>query len=79
MINFNSFKNIEITKAYQEGVYSDTLSNRKLGRVGVLYKQPLKKENNALLLNKITPKELNELFKEKQAKEWGYENSEEAK
>lgn len=45
-INFNGFSNlhenptvIELEKAAQEGIYADTPSNRKLGRVGMSYKQ----------------------------------------
>ena len=36
-INLSTFVNIE--KAYQEGIYSDNSTNRKLGRVGLTYAQ----------------------------------------
>lgn len=33
-----------LTKAYTEGVYSDTPANRKLGRVGMSYKEWTQKQ-----------------------------------
>lgn len=42
-INLSGFTNLpqiqEVEKAYQEGVYSDSPANKKLGRVGMTYKQ----------------------------------------
>lgn len=35
----NSFRRIFIEKAYTEGIYADTPANRKLGRVGMSYKE----------------------------------------
>ena len=39
-LNLSSFYSREvneIAKAYTEGIYSDTVANRKLGRVGMSY------------------------------------------
>ena len=38
-IIFNSFKLTYLIKAYTEGIYADTPANRKLGRVGMSYKE----------------------------------------
>jgi len=40
--NIGFLKNI--SKAYTEGVYADTSQNRKLGRVGMSYKEVKQKE-----------------------------------
>lgn len=36
---FNKFKLVYLSKAYTEGIYADTPTNRKLGRVGISYQQ----------------------------------------
>ena len=55
-INFKGFKNIE--KAYTEGVYADSPLNRKLGRVGMSYKEYNEKLNKSSS-NSILDKEGN--------------------
>lgn len=42
-LNISTFVNVE--KAYTEGVYSDSPANRKLGRVGMSYKDYAAKVN----------------------------------
>lgn len=46
-INLSSFTKIsELNKSYQEGIYSDTPQNRKLGRVGMTYSAYAEKMKN---------------------------------
>lgn len=60
-LNISGFSNIE--KAYTEGIYSDTPANKKLGRVGMTYKefsekikpaQDSDKNKKKILLEKMT-------------------------
>lgn len=54
-LNFEGF--IEIKKAYTEGIYADTPINRKLGRVGMGYKEYNEKLNKSSSSNSILDKE----------------------
>ena len=59
-INLSSFSNvkqIELEKAYIEGVYCDSPANRKLGRVGMTYAAYAEKVKAAEKDNKISEKE----------------------
>ena len=44
-LNFDCFLPEEVEKAYTEGVYSDSPANRKLGRVGMSYKDYAEKSH----------------------------------
>lgn len=44
-LNISTF--ISVSKAYTEGIYADTSTNRKLGRVGMTYAEYNNKKNNS--------------------------------
>lgn len=50
-LNISTF--ISVSKAYTEGIYADTSTNRKLGRVGMTYAEYNNKKNNSYKLEDI--------------------------
>ena len=44
-LNLMSLFSDEVEKAYEEGIYCDSPANRKLGRVGMTYKEWSQKQN----------------------------------
>lgn len=54
--SFSNLKQVELEKAYTEGIYCDSPANRKLGRVGMTYKayaEKVKKEQKSVSEEKI--------------------------